>query len=397
MKGNRIPMPLWPVLIVLTGLVVIIVAWPLFRARALGDASDHAGVGQLNVYKDQLAEIDRDLERGVIGDTEAEEARIELSRRMLSAAVPANANRSLAGRKTAMLAGHGVVKAAVITSIPLIAIGLYASFGVPSLPGSPREAKVAQQDSTPAQGAPDVATLIAQVEARLRSSPDDGRGWDVIAPVYLREQRFGEAKIAFARAIELLGEDTKRLLGLAESSIRARGGLVTGEARAAFEKVLKVEPNRVEPRFWLAIGREQRGELKEAAAEYRAILAEAPVDAPWRATVAERLAAVVPGETPSKAVTVEPGPTAAEAAAAASMTLEQRQQMISGMVGNLHARLKTNGRDPSGWLRLLRAYAVLGDLPKAKAVLAEARSALAGDQAGLSSVNALASEIGLGS
>lgn len=390
-------MLLWPVLFVLTGLVVIIIARPLFRQQGANAAVDAPGAGQLNVYKDQLAEIDRDLARGAIGRVEAEAARIELSRRML-AAVPGKVTKGLvAGQKQQSVVNLSLVKAAVVATIPLIAIGLYGGYGVPGLPGAPNNAKQIVQADGPAPGATDVATLIAQVEARLRQAPDDGRGWEVIGPVYLHEQRFAEAKIAFMRAIELLGENSKRLLGLAESSIRASGGSVTDEAREAFEKVLRAEPNRIEPRFWLAIGREQKGELKEAADEYRALLAQAPADATWRATVIERLAAVAPDQVPPKSQAAERGPTAEDAAAAASMSPEQRQQMIAGMIGNLHARLKTNGRDPAGWQRLLRSYAVLGDLSKAKAALSEARTALADDQAGLSSIDALALEMGLGS
>ena len=100
---------------------------------------------------------------------------------------------------------------------------------------------------------------------------------------------------------------------------------------------------------------------------------------------------MAPASTPAK------GPTAGDVAAAADMSPEARQQRIAGMVGNLHARLKADGRDAAGWQRLLRAYAVLGDLPKANAALGEARRALAEDKAGLGAVDALAREMGLGS
>lgn len=391
-------MVLWPVLIVMTGLVVIVIAWPLFRQSSANAALDPADAGQLNVYKDQLAEIDRELARGVIGNAEADAARIELSRRMLALAsrITVEPIGSVA-RKRQARSNLNTLKGCVVAAIPLIAIGLYLAYGEPGLPGASNEAKQTAQSRTTVPSAPDVGALIAQVEARLREAPDDGRGWDVIAPVYLRDQRFAEARTAFARAIELLGETSKRLLGLAESSIRASNGRVTDEARAAFEKVLKLEPSRIEPRLWLAVGREQKGELKEAADEYRALLAQAPADAPWRATVIERLAALSTDRASTTSGPPARGPTAEDASAAAAMPPEQRQQMIAGMVDSLHARLKANGRDPAGWQRLLRAYAVLGDVPKAKAALSEARTALAEDQTALSSINALAIEIGLGS
>ncbi len=404
-------MYLWPALIILTGIVVVAVAWPLFRQQRPAGDPGFANEGQLNVYRDQLAEIDADLARGVIGKSEAEAARIELSRRLIAAADSKPLEqRSAVAKQTAAAAEPKVAMnfkglgPAVAIAVPVIAMGLYLTYGVPGLAGSPRAAKPATQQAAE-PGPPNLAQLISQVEARLRDAPEDGRGWDVIGPVYLRDGRFAEARAAFARAIQLLGETPRRLLGLAESAIRASEGRVTDEARAAFEKVLKAEPDRVEPRLWLAIGREQNGELKQAADEYRALLATAAPDAPWRATVVERLAAIAPGQAAGAptgagsmpAAVPERGPTADDAAAAASMTPEQRQQMISGMVASLHARLKTNGRDPAGWQRLLRAYAVLGDVPKAKAALAEARAALVEDKPALASIDALATEIGLGS
>ncbi len=395
-------MLLWLILSVLTGVVVLVVAWPLLRSQSRDVALPPAGAGSLNVYKDQLAEIDGDLARGAIGKAETEAAKIELSRRLLAQAArePVKKAKS-APPKPDVARSLRLARVAVVAAIPLIAVALYSAYGVPDLPGRPQAAKPVLQANKPApgipKGTPDVGQLIAQVEARLREAPEDGRGWDVIAPVYLRDQRYAEARTAYARAIALLGETPKRLLGLAESAIRVSNGQVTAEARAAFEKILKAEPNRIEPRFWLAVAREQSGDVQQAAEEYRALLALAPADAPWRATVVERLAAIAPGSAVPKADVTERGPTAEEAAAAASMKPEARQQMIAGMVDSLHARLKANGRDPAGWQRLLRSYAVLGDLPKANAALAEARRALAEDSAGLTSIDALAREMGLGS
>ena len=131
--------------------------------------------------------------------------------------------------------------------------------------------------------------MIAQVEARLRQAPDDGAGWAVIAPVYLKLGRYPDAAAAYANAARLQGESVKLLAGLAEASILAKDGVVTEEARAAYEKILKLEPGRAEPRFWLAMGKEQDGRLPEALADYRALLNEAVPDADYRDALETRV------------------------------------------------------------------------------------------------------------
>ena len=83
-----------------------------------------------------------------------------------------------------------------------------------------------------------------------------------------------------------------------------------------------------------------------------------------------------------------PGPTAAQVAAAADQPPEQQAAMIQSMVDRLAARLKQDGSDLDGWVRLVRSYKVLGEPEKARAAAADARQALAGDPAKLQQLNA---------
>jgi cytochrome c-type biogenesis protein CcmH len=238
------------------------------------------------------------------------------------------------------------------------------------------------------------------VEARLRKVPDDGKGWEVIAPVYLKVGRYAGAAAAYANAARLRGESVKLLAGLAEASMLANDGLVTDEARTAYEKLLKLEPGRIEPRFWLAMAKEQDGRLNEALADYNALLNEAPPEAPYRTSLVTRVTEVSArmSGTAAKAPTKEsPSPSAADIEAAAKLTPEQRQQMIASMVDGLAQRLKRDGKDLSGWLRLLNAYAVLGRHDEARAALAEARRNFDGNPRALSDLARLAATLGLGS
>ncbi len=359
-------MLLWISCAVLTAAAFAVVLRPAFIDSRATDGSRAAP--DLAVYRDQLAELDRQLAAGQLGPAEHDALRIEVSRRILrlagEATQPASPKSSTASK------GASSLVLALAALAPLTSLALYLKFGAPAVPAQPFATGVATAATTPA------ANLIAQVEARLAANPNDGRGWDVIAPVYFKLERFADAAQAYQRAIALQGETVPRLAGFAEATVLANDGLVTDPARIAYEKLSRLAPDRIEPRFWLALAKEQDGQRDAAAADYRALLGMAPPDASTRALIEQRLAAV------SSAAPAKPrGPSAADVDAASSLTEASRQAMISQMVANLAARLKTNSRDLEGWQRLITAYVVLKDASKARAALAEARLAFQGDAA----------------
>lgn len=372
---------LWIAIGVLTAGVLWVLAWPWRAARP----APQAGEGELEVYRDQLKEIEADRRRGTIEVGEAQAARVEVSRRLLAEAAHGSNAPAASGRPEAntrrLVWGAGVCVAA-------LALSLYAALGTWRLPGQPHAA---------------LKELIVRVEERLREHPDDGQGWDVIAPVYLKIGRYGEAAQAYARAIRLLGESGKRLQGFAqalrsfaEAALVTSNGIVTEEARRAFEMLAKLDPAHPEPHFWLALAKEQDGQLEAAAAAYGALLAAAPADVPWRKQVENRLA-LVKSRLAAAGATPESGPAPEDMAAAQNLSAEERNRMIEGMVERLAERLKANGKDVEGWRRLLRSYTVLGQRAKAAEALARARTALAGDNAALSELEEFAKALGLGS
>lgn len=382
-------MLLWLLFAVMTAGALLAVLRPLMRADPAG-ATD-ADAGAVAVYRDQLTEIDTDLARGVIDASEAEAARIEISRRLLGLADAQGAVGKRGGaRLSPPPAGLQRVALVVAGAVPLLALGLYLLYGAPGRPGMPHsevvEGMARQQQLASAQ----VQTLISQVETRLREAPQDGKGWDVIAPVYFKVGRFGDAANAFQQAMRLLGENVTRLNGFADATVFAADGIVGEEARKAYERVLVLDAKRFEPRFWLALAKEQDGNLPAARADYQKLLAEAPADAPWRSTVEERVA-LVTQRLEGK------GPTPEQMDAAKDMSPADRQRMVEGMVAGLAERLKTNGNDLAGWLRLVRAYSVLNKPEAARAALADARKALAGDDKALAQLTQLALSLGLGS
>jgi cytochrome c-type biogenesis protein CcmH len=285
------------------------------------------------------------------------------------------------------------VALAIAAAVPLLTLAFYLAYGSPGLPSFP----ASNRDQLSLERA-QIGDLVAKVEARLREHPEDGDGWDVIAPVYYKLQRFGDAANAYARAARLKGETVRRLAGFAESAVFAADGIVTEEARAAYEKILKLEPGRVEPRFWLALAKEQDGKLADALADYKGLLAEAPADATWRAEVESRAAEVARriagAEKPEPR---GPGPSAEDVAAAEKLAPADRAKMIAQMVDGLAQRLKADGRDLAGWQRLINAYAVLGRGQDARQALAEARRNFPADEQALAALAALAKSLGLGS
>ena len=174
----------------------------------------------------------------------------------------------------------------------------------------------------------------------------------------------------------------------------ANDGIVTETARKAYQRLLELEPGRIEARFGLALAMEQDGDLAAAAAAYRTLIVDTPPQAPWRQFVMERLEALAAKQVEAGGAPMR-GPGAAEAEAIAGLPEAQRRQVILQMVEGLAKRLETDGKDLAGWQRLLRSWAILGEAAKAEAALGNARKALAGDDTSLGEINAFAKSLGL--
>ncbi len=388
-------MLLWLSFAILSAVMLVALLRPLLRPAA--HAADTEAAGR-EVYRDQLAEIDSDRAAGMIGEAEAEAAKRELARRLLAEGASGNKSSAVASPAT----GSGMARySAFVVAIALLpAVGLlvYQGIGSPGLPGQPHQARVAQRLDRNS-----IDELVARVEARLREYPDDGQGWEVLGPVYLRQQRYREAAEAFSSAIRVLGPNAKRLAGFAEATVISNNGIVSEEAKAAYEQIVKLEPGNAEALFWLAMSKEQDGALPQAEADYRALLAASPADAPWRGTVEGRLAVVMErmGGTakagPLAGAVLGSSPVGEAARSIESLPPEERTKAIAGMVDGLAARLKQDGSDLDGWLRLLRAYKVMGRNEAASSALTEARKAMQGKASELSAIEALARELGIGS
>jgi cytochrome c-type biogenesis protein CcmH len=362
-------MTLWFVLALMTAAAIFAVVWPLAQVnRKSRSGSD------VIVYRDQLEEVQRDRAAGLIGETEAEAASVEVSRRLLAAADAEAAAPAAAPAASATLRR----RTAVVAALAVLSLGsasIYLTLGSPSLPGQPLASRNQTNQS--------IDTLIAQVETHLANNPNDSRGWEVIAPIYLRLGRFDDAIKARRAALALGGETSERLAGLGEALTAAEDGKVSAEAKAVFERAVALDAEHVKARYFLGLAAEQDGRPADAAKTWRAMLAGAPADAPW--------AEFIRGEV----ARVAGGPSEQDVAAASDLDAEQRTAMIRGMVERLAERLDRDGSDLEGWLRLVRSYMVLGDHDKARAAAVSARRALAREPDKLRQIEELVKGLGL--
>ncbi|MBY5365010.1 c-type cytochrome biogenesis protein CcmI, partial [Rhizobium leguminosarum] len=347
-------MVIWIVFAVITTVIIASLLHPLASGRVrLNDRAADAA----RVYRGQLLELDRELQANEIGRNEYEYARAETARRLFKASDEKFEERRRLPHP------HKWLRFAVVAFLPLASIGLYGLTGSPDMPSRPLQARL----EDPGQ---DIAMLVAKTERHLASRPDDGRGWEVIAPIYLRTGRLADARSAYRNALRLLGPNVHRLDGLAETLMAVSDGVVTEEARLVLEQSLTLEPDNPRARFYIALSMEQAGRPDEARQAFEALAKQSPADARWLPLVNQHIAMnggtkpgadpAVPGGGPAApgANPSAPGnPTQQDLAAAETMNAGDRQQMIRGMVESLDAKLSEDPNNFEGWMRLVRSYA----------------------------------------
>ena len=383
-------MILWPIFALMTLVAVLAVWWPLARRQhAVRSGSD------VDVYRDQLDEIDRDRAAGLIGGTEAEAARVEVSRRLIAAVETASTASAAAAPRPAGNYRWATLAATVIL-LPLGAAMTYLSIGSPNLVPVSVNAAAGSQALPPG-----IENTVAEVEAYLQKNPQDGRGWEVLAPVYLRLGRFDDAVRARRNALQIFGPNAARLGDLGEAIVVAARGVVTPEAKSLFERANAADSDDVMAQYYLGLSAKQEGRRDEALKRWTALMSSAREDAEWVPLVKNALARIddkdpsLVATGPQAGAAVAPAPEASQVAAAAEMAPAERSQMIEGMVARLAQRMAENGSDVDGWLRLIKAYAVLGQRDKALSAAASARTAVAGNTENLRRIGELARELGL--
>jgi cytochrome c-type biogenesis protein CcmH len=313
---------------------------------------------EMAIYEDQLAEVERDRDRGVLTDDQAAAARLEIERRLLKAGrqkASMTSTRSRAGRFATTLA---------IAAVPFMAGGIYLGLGSPDQPASPfaerQQAEAAPSTLTPGMAAgthPEMEDRIAALEERLANAPDDVEGQALLARSYAAVGNYDAALRRYEIANRLTEGRERRLAGeYAEILVLTNDGMVPDTAAEIFRLILTDFPNDPQATYYTALWTAQNGDVQAAAARLRDLLADAPQGAPWAPAVSGLLAELDPQAEGAP----RRGPTPTDMAAAAEMSEADRQAMIAGMVASLEARLEDTPDDLAGWRQMARAYEVLG-------------------------------------
>ncbi|KZB61623.1 cytochrome C biogenesis protein [Thalassospira lucentensis] len=413
-------MTIWIVLGALTALVAGYVLWPILRnARSadadtnedrLADMDEDELQRDLAVYRDQLAEIGRDIERGVLTEGQADAARTEVQRRILAT------DQRIAKRHQSGEAANRVSRlrpAVAIFTLLLFAggVGLYLDLGRPDLRDRPiasrRDEIMAARQASDNDANRNAALnrAVQDLSNRLLENPDDLKGWELLGASLMALGRPEEAQTAYLEAVKQSGRDGDYLAMYAESVIRTNNGQVNTIARGALEEAAKSGSTDPRIQYFLGLADAQNGNVAAAVDRWIALVNGAPSDAGWLPMVLARIeeAALAQGIDITGRITVTPpmasnapgGPSREDMEAAAEMTPEERQEMILGMVSQLADKLAENPQDPEGWARLMRAYMVIGQPDQAKQAYDTARQEFAGDTALLTRFAGLADELGI--
>jgi cytochrome c-type biogenesis protein CcmH len=404
-------MTLWIILTIMTSGAAVIVSGPFLRRLDQHRAA--AAAGDVEVYRDQLLEVEKDASAGLIDGDDAETARVEIKRRLLAAdraEQPVLARLSISEKNFAVIAVAGIVV--------LGSVGLYALNGSPELPSAPTYSQSARTsapsvvdqlaaatglqpsaDQLPAQSRVPLGTvdeMLDRLVARLKQNPADPEGWRMLGWSYFSTERFAEAAAAYAKVIELVPDNAGFRSARGEALVRAADGLVTDDAKAAFTKALQLDPKDARARFFIGLTKEQSGARTQALDDWIAILNDADTSEPWYADLVQRadelatdigvdLSArlrrpqvagaggtqgpLTQSQTPQTGGTNLRGPTTDDIRNAEAMAPSDRNAMIRGMVDRLASRLDQSPRDVEGWVKLIRSRKMLGEADAATAAL----------------------------
>jgi cytochrome c-type biogenesis protein CcmH len=385
----------------------------LLRRR---DSADPAAAYDLQVYRDQLKEVDRDEARDVISSVDAERARLEVSRRILDADRALHADAAETPVPRSMSIGMAALAACVVIGGAFVT---YMNTGAPGYPDFPMaerlaasalaretrplqavaEVEAARQMPVP-QRDPSYVALVEKLRKAVADRPNDIQGQVLLAGNEAALGNFVEAHHAQARVIELKGDavTAQDYADLADMQIMAAGGYVSPEAEQALTKSLQRDPKNGTARYYSGLMFAQVDRPDLSFRLWRALLDDSTPDDPWVPAIRDQIEDIsvragVNYTLPSAGGLK--GPSAADMQAAGQMTDAERMDMIRGMVAGLSDRLATSGGSPEEWARLVGAYGVLGEKDQAGKIWTEAQTVFAGNDAALATIRASAVQAGV--
>lgn len=396
-----------------SALVVLVLMLAVLRPRK---AAVPAAAYDLQVYRDQLAEVEKDIARGILSEDEAARARTEVSRRLLDADRALQQARASEARASGF--DRAILGAGLVATVAG-AFGVYVQIGAPGYPDLPIATRIALVEEARAtrptqeqaetqvpfrEGLPPDPRreeLVAQLRTIMEQRPDDAQGLGLLATNEAALGNFRAARIAQQRLIEVLGDEATAFhhIDLAEMMILGAGGYVSPEAEAALVRGLDLDPRNGTGRYYAGLMFAQQGRPDLAFPIWRNLLGDSTIDAPWVEPILLQIeeVAFLAGVPESMSELPQPaparGPTAEDMAAAESMSPEDRQAMIESMVASLSQRLATEGGTPDEWARLIGAQIVLGQTEQARAIYEEGRGVFAESPEALAILDAAAAPL----
>jgi len=390
-------MGFWILAVALAAAVALIIALAILR----GQGRDGVDAPDLDIYRDQLAAVDRDLARGTATEDEAERLRTEIKRRLLDADRARSADRPV---RQAPAALNGAAAVVAVVAVVGGSVGIYALIGAPGYPDLPRaarlEAAAEARASRPSQEAaeasvpalppagapPEFMALMERLRAAVAERPDDLQGQTLLARNEASLGNFAAARAAQERILAIKGDavTAQDLADYGDLLVLAAGGYVSPQAERAFEAALARDPSNGVALYYLGAMHLQTGRPDTAFNIWERQLRAGPADAPWIAPIRAQIGeaarrAGIDYAPPPVTAPAPGGPSQADIAAAGDMSAADRMVMIEGMVSGLSERLATEGGPPEDWARLIRAYGVLGRQDAAAAIWAEAQQVFPDD------------------
>ena len=397
-------MSFWIIAAAGAALVTVLLARALSRGASM--PAEIGAAHDVQVYRDQLAEVDRDVARGVLPDADATRVRTEISRRILAADA----------------AGHIVVSAGgkpspVVTSVIAVvllggSLALYWQLGAPGYGDLALQDRIARAEDM-RLNRPDQATAEAELPAadlppelsseyqalltRLRDTvaarPDDIQGNMLLAQNEARVGNYAAAAAAQGKVVRLKGTEAsvEEVSGYAELMVMAAGGYVSPEAEAVLRAVLSREVENGTARYYWGLMLVQTGRPDLAFRMWDGLLRRGPEDAPWIAPILAQIGPIatlagVDYTVPEIGSGALRGPSTEDVDAAQDMTPAERMEMIGGMVETLSSRLATQGGPVEDWARLISSLGVLGETARARSIYENAVEVFADDPAAMDDI-----------
>lgn len=366
-------MTLWIGIVVLTFGVAALALRPLLRRRAERTSLEHA----IGFYETRRVEMRRQVEAGLISQPEFDAFDAEQARRLIALGRRNHRGPDVAGLANARR--RKIAALLLLVGLPLIAIPLYLKIGRPGMPDQPLVARISEPRNM------QMADALQRIEAHLTKNPNDAKGFEVVAPVYLQAGRFEDAAFAYRRVIALSGETAERLADLGEALVAGQNGVVSADAKAAFRRAVEIDPTFAKARFYLALVAEQDGDVAGAVQQLQA-LSSALEEGPGKMRVEAELDRFrADGKAPPRV----------EGSGIAALPVEERAKAIESMVEGLAERLNSSGGSVNEWQRLIQARMVLDQRDKAVEALGSARKALSDDVSAKAALDLLAERLGL--